>query len=128
MGWKERKKKWGMAILLNFYCFIHASSFLNTPGSFLLITLRRGVPCPNPGSTELHLSTNTHSCSTTVLGLVFVGFFWRLFCQQRLMSDLWVVKKQIQAARGKEPVEVLLPARFSGNAGPCPAVGRGVIY
>lgn len=43
------------------------------------------------------------------------------------MSDLWVVKKQIQAARCGEPEKVLLPARFSVSAGPCPAVRR-VIY
>lgn len=45
-------------------------------------------------------------------------FFLRLFCQQRLMSGLWVVKNQIQAAHCEESEKVLSPARFSVNAGP----------
>lgn len=44
------------------------------------------------------------------------------------MSDLWVVKKQIQAAHCGEPEKVLLPARFSVNAGPCPVVRRVIYY
>lgn len=55
-------------------------------------------------------------------------FFGRLFCQQSLMSDLWVVKEQIQAARCGEPEKVLSPARFWVNAGPCPAVRRVIYY
>lgn len=43
------------------------------------------------------------------------------------MSDLWVAEKQIQAAHCGEPEKVLLPARFSVNAGPRPADKR-VIY
>lgn len=44
------------------------------------------------------------------------------------MSGLWVVKKQIQAAHCGEPEKVLSPARFSVNAGPCPAVKRVIYY
>lgn len=44
------------------------------------------------------------------------------------MSGLWVVKKQIQAAHCGEPEKVVSPARFSVNAGPCPAVKRVIYY
>lgn len=61
MGWKERKNEMGYGNHIKF--FIYAFSFLNRPGSFLFITLCRGLPCPKPGSAELQLSMYTHTAA-----------------------------------------------------------------
>lgn len=124
-----------MQLLLKVFCFVLTFSVLNLSGSFFF--LRSTCLWWDPLSITwvpgallgLTLSLYTCSCSTpgTQDFFFLFGFFWRLFCQQRLMSDLWVIKKQIQAAHSGEPEQVLCPARFSVNAGPCPAV-RLVIH